>query len=87
MKRDAIDCAVCGEPFTPLRSTHTVCSDECRTEQKRIADDGARRLVNVPAMSFQDIAIRLRVSKPTVQKDYQSALAKLLGVVDEEDFR
>lgn len=85
--RAPVDCEMCGEPFIPNRSTHTICSDECRAEQKRESDLGKRQLVNVPAMSFRDIAKRLGVSKPTVQQDYERALAKLGLVVHREDFR
>jgi hypothetical protein len=81
------ECVVCGEPFRPDRSTQTICSGECRAEDKRVKDAGRRQSVNGGLPSFRDIGNRLGVSHGTAQTDYFSALEKLRAAVNKDDFR
>jgi predicted nucleic acid-binding Zn ribbon protein len=79
-------CAICGADFRPDRVTQLCCSRKCYREEKRMRDL-SRRLVNVPAMTFREIARRLGISHALAQLECASALEKLRAAAQREDFR
>ena len=71
-------CAICGADFRPDRVTQLCCSRKCYREEKRMRDLSGR-LVNVPAMTFREIARRLGISHALAQLECASALREASG--------